>query len=454
MDNNFAALLHKYDKPVPRYTSYPTVPYWNAASINEDKWKASVRETFENEKGEICLYIHLPFCENLCTFCACNKRITVNHAVEAPYIDAVLKEWNMYLEILGHRPVIREIHLGGGTPTFFSPAHLHQLISTILDDATVAEGHEFSVEVHPNFTTEAHLETLAGLGFNRISIGVQDFAPEIQYLINRMQSFEVTRQVVQWARKYGYTSINTDLIFGLPKQEVHHVSYTIDLINQLNPDRIAFYSYAHVPWKSKVQRRYEDEDVPKASAKWKLYEAGSNKLMENGYIPIGMDHFAKKDDSLFTAQQKGNLHRNFMGYTTTNNKLIIALGASSISDSWTAFIQNEKTVEVYEQKINQGKLPIETGHLLSGEDLLIRSFILDLMCRNQAIIPEHIYTPEELVTIYAALHEFELDGLLTFKNNTLFILADGQNFIRNICSVFDVLLIRQQNKESTFSRSI
>ena len=454
METNFLDLLYKYDKPVPRYTSYPTVPYWDSVSINEEKWKASVKETFEAENGEICLYMHLPFCENLCTFCACNKRITVNHAVEEPYLETLLKEWKMYCDVMGRKPLIREIHLGGGTPTFFSPENLKKLIEAILKDADVAEVHEFSVEVHPNFTKEAHIKALAEVGFNRISLGVQDFDPEIQFIINRNQSYEKTLEVVEWARKYNYFSINTDLIFGLPKQQIKHVAHTIELINKLNPDRIAFYSYAHVPWKSKVQRRYSDDDVPKAAEKWQLYNTGRALLMENGFLPIGMDHFAKKDDKLFIAEQEGKLHRNFMGYTTTNNKLILALGASSISDSWNGFIQNVKVIEDYQQLIGEGKFPIEAGHLLSREDVTIRQFILDLMCRSEAKIPDGIYSDAEIEIIKTALAEFESDNLIKYENGIIHILPNGHTFIRNICATFDVLLNRKQNTVPTFSRSI
>jgi hypothetical protein len=244
------------------------VPYWDFNTLDEAKWKQSVVDTYEAENGELCIYIHLPFCENMCTFCACNKRITVNHAVEDPYIASVLKEWKMYRALLKTTPVIKEIHLGGGTPTFFSPDNLTKLINGITENVEVSKHHEFSIEVHPNYTTEAHIKALADVGFNRVSLGVQDFDPHVQFVINRIQSFEKTKEVVEWARKYHFTSINIDLVYGLPHQTVASVEHTIGLIKGFMPDRIAFYSYAHVPWTSKVQRRYSEVDLPTASEKW------------------------------------------------------------------------------------------------------------------------------------------------------------------------------------------
>ncbi|MFN8165560.1 MAG: oxygen-independent coproporphyrinogen III oxidase [Bacteroidia bacterium] len=328
--------MNKYDMPLPRYTSYPTVPYWDNESLTIDAWKNSVIDTFKKENGELCIYIHLPFCENLCTFCACNKRITTNHRVEEPYLETVLKEWAMYRAILPSTPTIREIHLGGGTPTFFSPENLVKLIQGITKDAKIYPDHEFSVEVHPNFTRREHLEALKSVGFNRVSLGVQDFDPKVQYVINREQSFEKTKEVVDWARELGYNSVNVDLIYGLPLQTEASVQLTISRINELKPDRIAFYSYAYVPWKSKAQRRYTKEDLQKANDKWKMYQLGKSLLTANGYRAIGIDHFALPNDKLFDAVNNGRMHRNFMGYTATDSKLIIALRhrASVMPDSF------------------------------------------------------------------------------------------------------------------------
>jgi oxygen-independent coproporphyrinogen III oxidase len=454
MDRETLQLLNRYDLPTPRYTSYPTVPYWNATGINQDSWKDSVLKTFHSEKGEICLYIHLPFCENLCTFCACNKRITINHAIEQPYLQAVLKEWKFYLSIFPQKPIIKEIHLGGGTPTFFSPENLVQLIQGLTKDALIADDHEFSVEVHPNFSTEEHLKKLAEVGFNRISIGVQDFDPKVQFAINRMQSFEKTKEVVDWAKKYNYQSINIDLIYGLPHQTVQSVEHSMQLIQTLMPHRIAFYSYAHVPWKSKVQRRYSDQDLPKAEDKWKMYQRGKELLEAAGFLSIGMDHFALPNDKMMLASKNGNLHRNFMGYTTTKSKLLIGLGASSISDSWTAFVQNEKTVEDYQASVMNGELPIVNGHLLNMEDEIIRALILDLMCKGTTIIPEEKLDKTYVENVFKQVQNLEKDNLVHLEKTKITVTPKGNSFIRNICACLDAKLMQNQNAGETFSKAI
>ncbi len=454
MNDSILTLLQKYDVPTPRYTSYPTVPYWDFSTIDEAKWRQSVIETFNAENGELCIYIHLPFCENLCTFCACTKRITKNHAVEDPYILAVLKEWGAYRSMLPASPVIKEIHLGGGTPTFFSADNLLLLINGITTDAIVKDDHEFSIEVHPNYTTEEHIEKLAAAGFNRISLGVQDFDPKVQYAINRVQTFERTKEVVDWARKYDYSSINMDLIYGLPHQTVDSVKYSVSKINSLMPDRIAFYSYAHVPWKSKGQRRYTEKDLPAAAQKWEMYNTGKQMLEAAGFVSIGMDHFALQDDKLFSAAASGNLHRNFMGYTTTKSKLIIGLGMSAISDSWNAFAQNEKSVEAYEEKINQGILPLVHGHLLNDEDVTIRKKMLELMCENKTSLESKLLGNDFLEGAFSKLRKLEADGLVTVDEKNIQVTDKGNSFIRNISAAIDAKLWRNDKGANTFSKAI
>jgi oxygen-independent coproporphyrinogen-3 oxidase len=454
MQEDTLHLLHKYDVPTPRYTSYPTVPYWDPLTINPSKWLESVVHTFVQENGELSIYIHLPYCENLCTFCACNKRITKNHDVEERYIAAVLKEWEMYRSKMPFEPTIREIHLGGGTPTFFSPENLTRLITEITRDCRVYEDHEFSVEVHPNYTTEQHLIALHNVGFNRISLGVQDFDSEVQFIINRMQSFEKTKEVVDWSRKHGFESVNIDLVYGLPKQTVQSVEMTVHYLQELKPERIAFYSYAHVPWKSKGQRRYTEADLPSAAEKWKMYHRGRELLMQQGFLAIGMDHFALPDDNLSMAASAGKMHRNFMGYTTTSNKLIIGLGASSISDSWNAFVQNEKEVEAYEEKIEKGDWPFITGHLLTKEDLVLRQNILDLMCTGKTTIREEELDQHFLTSAREKLKQLEGDGLLELQEHSVRISVKGQMFIRNSCATLDARLWRTSSSEKTFSRAI
>ena len=454
MDAAVTDLLKKYDLPVPRYTSYPTVPYWDFSTIDETKWKQAVVNTYNNENGELSIYIHLPFCENLCTFCACNKRITKNHKVEDPYLEAVCKEWNMYRSILPGTPVIKEIHLGGGTPTFFSPENLVYLIRQITKDAIISDDHAFSIEVHPNYTTEEHIKQLQTVGFNRISLGVQDFDPVVQYAINRIQSFEKTNEVVEWARKYGFTSVNIDLVYGLPHQTTKSIEHTVEAIKKMQPDRIAFYSYAHVPWKSKGQRRYTEADLPAADDKWKMYSLGTELLRESGYASIGMDHFALKDDAMFTAARNGKLHRNFMGYTTTQSKLIIALGASSIGDAWNAFVQNEKEIEKYEEKVNNGHLPLTDGHLLSEEDVMLRKNILELMCMNETTLNKAALEASFVEAANKKLLALADDALVEINGNKIVVTKEGKSFIRNIASTIDAQLWRRQMSTPAFSKAI
>lgn len=454
MKTDIQHLLQKYDVPTPRYTSYPTVPFWNNVAFNSGAWTNAVAETFTRENGELSIYVHLPFCEELCTYCACNKRITKNHAVEEPYLETVLKEWRLYKQYLPGVPIIREIHLGGGTPTFFSPEHLTRLIEGLTAGCTIAPDHEFSVEVHPNYTTREHLKALQSVGFNRISLGVQDFDPKVQYVINRIQSFEKTKAVVDWARELGYFSVNTDLIYGLPLQTLDSIRYTFERVGELMPDRIAFYSYAHVPWKSKVQRRYSDDDIPKAELKLQMYSLGNNLLTDMGFVSIGMDHFALPTDKLLTAFHAGQLHRNFMGYTTTNNKLVIGLGASSIGDTWHAFGQNEKEVEAYQERVGKGEFPLTGGHLLNDEDMEIRKHILNLMCTDQTNLAESPIDNNLKQYMMERLKTYEADGLLQLQNDMIRITPQGKLFIRNICSSLDAYLYRNKLGNNLFSKAI
>ena len=336
-------LIQKYNVPGPRYTSYPTVPYWNENSFTTEDWTERLKIQFDDyvESEGISLYIHLPFCESLCTFCGCHKRITKRHEVENPYISAVLKEWDLYLQLLEDKPFVREIHLGGGTPTFFSPKNLTRLIKGILKDSLLAIDYNFSFEGHPNNTSKEHLQALYDLGFRRVSYGVQDYNLEVQKAIHRIQPFENVKKVTEWAREIGYTSVGHDIIFGLPYQTLEHVKYTIEKTKELKPDRIAFYSYAHVPWiKGNGQRGYSEEHLPSPELKREQYETGKQWLEKMGYAEIGMDHFALPNDELFEAMNNKTLHRNFMGYTTSPSKIMLGLGVSAISDSWTAFSQN------------------------------------------------------------------------------------------------------------------
>ncbi|WP_046743152.1 oxygen-independent coproporphyrinogen III oxidase [Kordia zhangzhouensis] len=450
-------LVNKYNVAGPRYTSYPTVPYWNMETFSVDKWKTSVKKSFgeSNQSEGISLYIHLPFCESLCTFCGCNKRITKRHEVEKPYIKALLKEWGLYREVLTEKPIIKEIHLGGGTPTFFSPEHLRELLEGILRHATVAENYEFSFEGHPNNTTAAHLQTLYEVGFRRVCFGVQDYNETVQKAIHRIQPFENVARVTQLAREIGYTSVGHDIIFGLPFQTTQHVEQTIEKTKLLMPDRIAFYSYAHVPWiKGNGQRGFRDEDLPTAAEKTAQYNLGKKLLREADYVDIGMDHFALTTDSLYTSMIEKRLHRNFMGYTAQKTQLMIGLGVSSISDSWYGFAQNVKNIETYYHLINEGILPLQKGHILNSEDLLIRTHILNLMCNFKTSWTQTTTQIPELANLIEKLTEFERDELIQINDQTLSITKKGKPFVRNICMAFDVLLQRKKPETQLFSMTI
>lgn len=419
-------LIRKYNVAGPRYTSYPTVPAWEPATYSPEKWEKAMASC----RGPLSLYLHLPFCESLCTFCGCHKRITKNHGVEEPYIDALLKEWAMYKELLPEAPMLSDLHLGGGTPSFFSPANLARLMGGLLDGGTRTPEAEFSFEGHPGNTTLSHLKTLYDFGFRRVSFGVQDYDERVQRAIHRIQPFEQVKAVTEAARAAGYPSISHDLVFGLPFQQRAGVLDTMRKTISLRPDRIAFYSYAHVPWiKGNGQRGFRDEDIPAGEVKRELYEAGRELLEAAGYREVGMDHFALPGDPLFRAMEDGTLHRNFMGYTTAPSPTLIGLGASSISDIWTAYSQNTKEVEDYMAEVTQGRLPLVKGHFLSDEDLLFRRQILDLMCRFGTVLPD--------AESRRRLRPLEDDGLVTCREGRVQVTERGRPFVRNVCMAID-----------------
>ncbi|WP_350284870.1 oxygen-independent coproporphyrinogen III oxidase [uncultured Croceitalea sp.] len=449
-------LTNKYNVPGPRYTSYPTVPYWDTDNFSGKKWKLSVKESFDQSKSDgISLYIHLPFCEQMCTFCGCHKRITKRHEVETPYINAVIKEWSLYRDLLGSKPTIKELHLGGGTPTFFSPENLTRLINGIFRFARRAQDAELSFEGHPNNTSKEHLQALYNVGFRRVCFGVQDYNETVQKAINRVQPFENVRNVTNSAREIGYTSVGHDIIYGLPFQTLDDIKNTIKKTNELRPDRLAFYSYAHVPWlKGNGQRGYKDEDLPTAEDKKLQYEIGKKRLIALGYEDIGMDHFALSTDALFTAAQNGELHRNFMGYTASKTQLMIGLGASSISDSWHAFAQNVKNIEEYQHLVAHDIIPVYRGHVLNQEDELIRKHILNLMCQFETsweIGQTHLLDIQHIID---NLTELEKDGLVEIGANSIKVTTKGKPFIRNISMAFDLKLQRKKPDTRLFSMTI
>ncbi|MEH6760399.1 MAG: oxygen-independent coproporphyrinogen III oxidase [Maribacter arcticus] len=451
------SLIQKYNVPGPRYTSYPTVPFWDINTFSGKKWEDSVKKSFHvsNSTTGISIYIHLPFCESMCTFCGCHKRITKRHDLELPYIKSVLKEWGLYRALFSEKPIIKELHLGGGTPTFFTPENLKFLIDGILRFASKANDAEFSFEGHPNNTTKEHLQALFDVGFRRVSYGVQDYNETVQKAINRIQPFENVKNVTEWAREIGYDSVSHDIIFGLPHQKLEHVKNTIAKTNELKPDRIAFYSYAHVPWLAgNGQRGYKDADLPAADEKRGQYEIGKELLLKNGYQEIGMDHFALETDSLYKAMDSGDLHRNFMGYTSSNTHLMIGLGASSISDSWYGFAQNVKNVEEYQNLVENDIIPLYRGHILTEEDQIIRRHILNLMCRFKTSWSDFkLYIPE-MDSILKRLREMEQDGIVEITKGSLLITEKGRPFVRNVCMAFDLPLQKKSPDTKLFSMTV
>jgi oxygen-independent coproporphyrinogen-3 oxidase len=452
---NQAALIKKYDVPVPRYTSYPTVPYWDIQRFNTEKWISAVKRSFSesNDSKGISLYIHLPFCESLCTYCACNTRITKNHQVEIHYTRALLKEWELYKKIFERTPQIRQLHLGGGTPTFFSPQNLKWLVSYVLEGTKIHEDFEFSFEGHPNNTSFEHLKTLYDLGFRRVSFGVQDLDEKVQRTINRIQPFENLEHVTKASREIGYQSISYDLIYGLPYQTNATIANTIQKVLSLRPDRVSFYSYAHVPWMRPGQRGYEDADLPSDVSKRQLYETGRSMLNADGYEDIGMDHFALPHDSMFKAQGLGKLHRNFMGYTTLDTDLLIGLGCSAISDAKYAYAQNEKKVEAYAQTISENSLAVLKGHLQAEEDLLLKTCILEVACQGKISVETLDRVSND--SIRKALNTFQAEGILKHNNGGFQVTHLGRAFVRNICNAFDLRQhLNSRDTNNLFSRAI
>ncbi|MDX2360271.1 MAG: oxygen-independent coproporphyrinogen III oxidase [Crocinitomicaceae bacterium] len=450
-------LVEKYNVPGPRYTSYPTVPFWKNNPLTIEDWTGTIaRNSKEFASNDLSLYIHLPYCESLCTFCGCHKRITKNHAVEGPYIDAVIKEWELYKKDFNFTPEIKELHFGGGTPTFFSPDQLIRLVESIFNKESVdSTKTELGFEAHPNNTSEEHLEKLYAFGFRRLSLGIQDYSPTVQQAINRVQPYENVKLVHDQARALGYTSISHDLVFGLPKQHIGDIIDTVEKTLTLRPDRISLYSYAHVPWiKGNGQRGYDESDLPQDNEKRDLYLKAKSLLEEQGYLEIGMDHFALPHDDLAKAFNAKNLHRNFMGYTTQNTPFLLGLGMSAISDSWFGFAQNEKVTETYIERVNNNEIPIFRGHVLSDLDVEIRTYILDLMCHFETEFAGDSATPELHTSIVDRLDEMISDGLVIVDGKKVTVTDEGIAFVRNCCMAFDQDLANNQQRENMFSKTV
>jgi len=442
-------LFRKYDVPAPRYTSYPTVPYWQDNPTSA-QWLESARASLASSASNWSMYVHLPFCETLCTFCGCNTVITKNHAVEESYVATVLSELALYraaVPELSTRGLI-QMHLGGGTPTYFSPKNLRVLLDgLILGGLPITDEFEGSVEINPQHCTIEQLELLREFSFRRVSFGVQDLDPKVQRAVNRVQSFETIAAVVEEARKLEYESINFDLIYGLPYQSPDSMRETVEKALTLKPDRIAFYSFAMLPWMKPAHKMFADH-TPVGEDKRVLYEVGREIFRANGYVEIGMDHFALPGDSLAVALNQGRLHRNFMGYTEVKSDLLLGLGVSSISESRDCYHQNIKVLADYRAAIESGQIATLRGHRLNAEDIEHRTQILELMTAFRTVLNDRLEVSHE------ELNELERDGLIEKSAQELRITESGRPFLRNVCMLFDQRMRLQRPETRIFSSSI
>lgn len=447
-------LILRYSKQLPRYTSYPTALEFTP-QFTEHNWRNSLLSYIEsNKQPSLSLYCHIPFCRSLCYFCACNKIITKTRDEVRPYLTGIIKEIGLYSSMFGESASISQLHWGGGSPNFLNPAEIAELFTAIknvfpnfLPDADI------SIELDPRTTMSLQLKTLRDLGFHRISLGVQDFAPEVQSVINRVQSFESTELLCNEARNFGFKSINLDLIYGLPLQTIESFQKTLKLVESLRPDRIALYGYAHVSWKSKTQRVFDKLPLPEAKERLELFCMAVEFLVSRGYEYIGMDHFALPGDDLFKAYQDGTLHRNFMGYTTHKNSALLGFGVSAISTLPDAFSQNNRSIKEYLEKIKSGHFPIERGVTRSIEDKWRGALIQEIMCRGR--IDRIKFQREWGITLNTnekLLEDPLKDSLIEVSSDEISVTKLGRFFLRNIASGFDSY--RREDKAQKFSQTL
>lgn len=444
-------LIHKYNKPIPRYTSFPPVPYWHQVPT-EESWIKGAFSSYQSSSG-VDIYVHVPFCEKLCYYCGCNRVITKNHDNEDVFIVHLLKEWEIYLKAFSQlnpdKPLrINSIHFGGGTPNFLSAQNLEKIIKTICAHKT--ENFFGSIEVDPRTVTLLQLEVLLSLGVKRFSFGIQDFDPRVQKAINREQSVEMILDIVNFLRSHQVESINFDLIYGLPCQTLETVRDTFMKVIELGPDMIAFYSYAHLPDKLKNQKLIRSEDLPTPTLKRELYLTGKELLEGHGFIEIGMDHFAKKENYLVKCLDEKKLRRSFMGYTDKRSNILLALGPTAISESDFGFLQNEKNMKEYMEKLSLGILPIANGSTHSEKDKMVSLVIQEIMC--QFIIRKDLIRQIE-PSGEIDFSEFIEDGLLLEQKEQYQVTELGRGFVRNMANLFD-FYDREKSGTVKFSQSI
>lgn len=438
------ALIEKYDRPGPRYTSYPTVPYWTRGFSSSD-YAAKLDEAGRRgDDAPLSLYFHLPFCESMCSYCGCNVVIAHNPERHVEYVDVLCQEIDLVCARLGNRRSVLQLHYGGGTPTYLSEALLCRIWAKITDNFVILDDAEVAVEIDPVVTTPEKVALLREMGFNRLSMGVQDFNPQVQEAVGRIQTVERTAMMVNAVRSLGFSGINFDLIYGLPYQDHAAMAHTIAEVITLGPDRVALYSYAHVPHLRPHQKRLDEMPRLNGIEKWELFDLSRAQLQGEGYVAIGMDHFARRDDELAIAQHNGTLSRNFQGYTVKPCDDIIAFGITGISDVCGAYSQNMRPLPTYYKAIRSGQLPTVRGCVLSSDDLLRRAAITRLMCHNRldidAITAEFQVSPDYFDASLAKLAPLMDDALVEVDGQIVTVTELGTTFIRNIAMAFDAYL--------------
>jgi oxygen-independent coproporphyrinogen III oxidase len=450
-------ILEKYNRPGPRYTSYPTAPVWKDDFGPDDLEKYYDRA--EARRTPLSLYMHLPFCESLCLFCACNVSIQKDKRVAIPYLAALKKEIEHVAGRVSKNRSVSQFHWGGGTPSYLSPEQMEDLFLHTRERFTFAPDAEIGIEVDPRVTNRAHLETLRRLGFNRLSMGIQDFQPKVQETIHRVQPYEMTRDLIAVGRELGFESLNVDLIYGLPYQTAESFQNTIDQVLTLVPDRVAMFSYAHVPWLKKQQGSFQAH-LPEGKEKFRIFRAGLERFLDAGYLYIGMDHFARPGDELATAQQNRTLHRNFQGYTTKAGADLYGMGVSAISSIGEAYAQNRKEVPAYQDTVVSRGIATMRGYRLSTDDVIRRAVIGRLLCHT--VIPKReverefsISFDEYFATELGRLEEPRAEGLVELAPGEIRVTPLGRIFIRNVAMVFDRYLHEQQmDQRPLFSKTL
>jgi oxygen-independent coproporphyrinogen-3 oxidase len=451
-------LLAKYDRPGPRYTSYPTAVEFSE-TVGADAYERRLAEAAAKSDDPLSLYFHLPFCSHRCTFCGCNVVITSKHDVAVDYLETLFREIDLVADRLGDRASVRQLHWGGGTPTFQTPEEMESLFRKTTERFRILPDAEVALEVDPRVTTHDHLVVLRKLGFNRLSMGVQDFTPEVQEAIERNQTWEETERLVTDSRALGFHSLNVDLVYGLPRQSPETFVESLRKVLELRPERVAVYSYAHVPWLKHNQRRTDEDFLPSPDVKLRLFAEALEAFTGAGYDPIGMDHFALPDDELAVAARQGTLHRNFMGYTTRPAPDMVGLGISSIGDVGDAHFQNHKVIPQWRKRVEAGEVPVYRGVVLSAEDRLRREVIHSLMCNwrvdKKSVGARHgIDFDEHFRVELEDLRREQAEGFVEMDGAELRVVGTGRLFVRNVAMVFDEYLRRMKKDGPVFSRTV